>query len=83
MKGVPEPKPVVYEVIEEAWPAVSFFLSIQTQWRTDSGVLIGLDYNAVQWMMELLEVKKPVEMMNDLQIIEAKVLEVMSRRSEK
>jgi hypothetical protein len=44
---------------------------------------MGLDYNAVKWMMELLEVKKPVEMMNDLQIIEAKVVDVMSRRSEK
>jgi len=45
--------------------------------------LIGLDYNAVKWMMDLLEVKKPVEMMNDLQIIEAKVVEVIARRSEK
>ena len=58
-------------------------MSVQTQWRSDSGVLMGLDYNAVKWMMELLEVKKPVEMMNDLQIIEAKVVDVMSRRSEK
>jgi hypothetical protein len=81
--GVPEPKPDIYEVTEEAWPAVSFFLSVQTQWRMDSGVLIGLDYNAVRWMMELFEVKKPVELMSDLQIIEAKVVEVMCRRSEK
>ena len=44
---------------------------------------MGLDYNAVRWMMELLEVKKPVEMMNDLQIIEAKVVEVMANRKEK
>jgi|TARA_R100001594_G_scaffold23138_1_gene44856 hypothetical protein len=44
---------------------------------------MGLDYNAVKWMMELLEVKKPVEMMNDLQIIEAKVVEVIANRKEK
>ena len=58
-------------------------MSVQTQWRSDSGVLMGLDYNAVKWMMELLEVKKPVEMMNDLQIIEAKVVEVIANRKEK
>ena len=69
-----------YEIIPDAWPAFEIFLSIQTQWRADSGVVIGLDYLAVKWAFELFEVKNPKELLFDLQIIEAKVVEILSEK---
>tara|TARA_R100000458_G_C8243369_1_gene221855 strand:+ start:345 stop:512 length:168 start_codon:yes stop_codon:yes gene_type:complete len=54
---------------------------VQTQWRVDSGNLIGLDYMAVKWVFDLLEVEKPAELLADLQVIEAKIVETLSKRS--
>tara|TARA_R100000781_G_scaffold114489_1_gene85432 strand:- start:1033 stop:1347 length:315 start_codon:yes stop_codon:yes gene_type:complete len=81
VEGMPEPKEDILEVIPEAWPAVKIFLHVQTQWRVDSGNVVGLDYMAVKWVFDLLEVKKPMELLADLQVIEAKVIEIISKRS--
>ena len=81
VKGVPEPEEDILEVIPEAWPALEIFLNVQTQWRVDSGNLIGLDYMAVKWVFDLLEVEKPAELLADLQVIEAKIVETLSKRS--
>ena len=56
------------------------FLRVQTQWRAGSGVLIGLDYNAVRWIFELQDVANPNELLGDLQVIEGKVIEIMNDR---
>lgn len=69
-----------YEVIEEAWPAVRVFLKVQTQWRTDSGTMIGLDYGAVRWVFDLLQIADPAEVLGDLQIMEATVVSVVNKR---
>lgn len=83
MLGV-EPPPskaaVNYEVIEEAWPAVRMFLKVQTQWRADSGTVIGLDYGAVRWAFELYGADNPAELLADLQIIEATVVAAVNKR---
>jgi len=70
-----------FEVSAENWPAVSVFLKIQTQWRADSGTLIGLDYGAVRWIFDLYGTEKPAEVLADLQIIEATVIAGMNKRS--
>tara|TARA_R100001594_G_C3847563_1_gene217594 strand:- start:168 stop:410 length:243 start_codon:yes stop_codon:yes gene_type:complete len=80
---MPEPKEDIFEVIHEAWPVLEIFLFVQSQWRVDSGVLVGLDYVAVKWVFELFKVKEPIKMLSDLQIIEAKVVEILSKRSGK
>jgi hypothetical protein len=69
-----------YEVTPHAWPAVSMFLKVQTQWRVGMGGVIGLDYGAVRWLFELEGVSKPAELLEDLQVIEAKVVEILSQR---
>ncbi len=69
-----------YEVLEEAWPAVRMFLKVQTQWRADSGAIIGLDYSAVRWAFELYGADNPAELLNDLQIIEATVVAAVNKR---
>lgn len=69
-----------FEVIEEAWPAVRAFLRVQTQWRSDSGTLIGLDYGAVRWVFDLLQIDEPAVVLGDLQIIEATVVAAINKR---
>ena len=78
MPGAPKEKN--FEVIPSAWPAVSMFVRLQTQWRTTSGMLVGLDYQAVQWMFELWNVQNPRQLLDDLQVIEGKVIAMMNKR---
>ncbi len=69
-----------FEVIPSAWPAVCMFLRVQTQWRVSTGAIVGLDYSAVRWVFELHGVKDPRKMLDDLQIIEATVVETLNER---
>ena len=60
---------------------MTIFVQIQTQWRIDQGILIGLDYNAVKWIFELKkeQIKKPLEILADLQVLEAKIVETLNK----
>ncbi len=69
-----------FEVIPAAWPAVVMFLRVQTQWRVGSGGVVGLDYNAVRWVFDLYAVKEQRKLLDDLQIIEATVVETVNQR---
>jgi len=71
-----------FEVIPDAWPAVVMFLRLQTQWRVGSAGIVGLDYNAVRWVFDLYEVEQPRELLDDLQIIEATVVETLNQREQ-
>lgn len=78
---MPETKRVEdFEVIPAAWPAVCMFLKVQTQWRISTGAIVGLDYSAVRWLFELYEVAEPRRLLDDLQIIEATVVETLNQR---
>ena len=80
---LPEPEePEHYEVEPEAWPALQLFLMVQTQWRSGPSGLIGLDYGAVRWVMELQGVAEPLGVLDDLQVIEARVIEIVNDRAE-
>lgn len=67
-------------MISSAWPAVCLFLKVQTQWRISTGAIVGLDYSAVRWIFELFEVDEPRQLLDDLQIIEATVIETLNQR---
>ena len=69
-----------FEVIPEAWAAVVMFMRVQTQWRTSGDSIVGLDYGAVRWIFELYDVDKPRRLLDDLQIIEATVVETLNQR---
>jgi hypothetical protein len=64
----------------EAWPAVDLFLKVQTQWRGGASGIIGLDYTAVRWVMQLYGVEDERELLEDLQVIEARVIEKVNDR---
>lgn len=68
-----------FEVLPEAWPAVEMFVRVQTQWRVSSGGLVGLDYGAVRWCFELCKVENPLELLDDLRVMEGKVMEMMAK----
>jgi len=58
------------------------FMRVQTQWRASSGSVIGLDYTAVRWCFELCEVENARELLDDLQVIEGKVIEMLNDRKQ-
>lgn len=41
--------------------------------------MYGLDYNAVRYFIELLEIKNPLTIFEDLQVLEAKIIEILSK----
>ena len=49
----------------------------------DSGVIYGLDYNAIKWIFELKkdEIQKPQEILADLQVLEAKIIETLNEKN--
>jgi hypothetical protein len=69
-------------VIADAWPVVELFLRVQTQWRAGSSGIVGLDYGAVRWVMDLYQIDDPRMMLEDLQVIEAKVVEIVNSRKD-
>ena len=73
----------MYEVLEQNWLTIEIFTDIQTQWRIDQGVLFGLDYNAIKWIFELKkeQIKKPLEILADLQVLEAKIVETLNKEN--
>jgi len=80
IEAPPDEAPKHFEVIPAAWPAVCMFIKVQTQWRTGFGALVGLDYNVLRWLFELEQVKDPRELLEDIQVIEAKVVEIMNKQ---
>lgn len=66
----------------EAWPAVDLFLKVQTQWRGGASGILGLDYGAVRWVMELYAAVDPRDLFEDLQVIEARVIETINSRKD-
>tara|TARA_B100000085_G_scaffold247257_1_gene241491 strand:+ start:4610 stop:4927 length:318 start_codon:yes stop_codon:yes gene_type:complete len=73
----------IFEVLPCNWESVKIFLDIQTQWRIDQGVIFGLDYNAVAFIFKLKskKIKKPLEILADLQVLEAKIVETLNKES--
>lgn len=57
------------------------FLRCQTQWRTAGmGGILGLDYVAVSWLLRLYRVRDQRAVLEDLQTMEAAVLEGLAEK---
>lgn len=72
-----------YEILPCNWQSIEIFINIQTQWRIDQGVIFGLDYNAIKFIFDLKkhEIKKPLEILADLQLLEAKIVETLNKEN--
>lgn len=67
-----------YDIWPEHEDAVVMFLKCQTQWRVASHGVIGLDYNAVFLMLKLYNVGNQEQVMEDLQVMESRALEIFT-----
>ena len=77
---IPESKPEYFEVEPEAWPAVKLFLRCQTQWRMGPNGAVGLDYNALAWLVTIEKDSDAAAMLDDIQVIEQEVLAALSKK---
>lgn len=61
-------------------PVVEVFAASLTQWRCGPGSVLGLDYAAVRWIMELHSLSPTRAMLEDLQVMEAEAVRMLNRR---
>lgn len=54
------------------------FLRCQTQWRTSANGVMGLDYGVVLQLCDLYAVESKRQLMDDLQIMEARARELIN-----
>tara|TARA_R100001443_G_scaffold18113_1_gene28840 strand:- start:2160 stop:2381 length:222 start_codon:yes stop_codon:yes gene_type:complete len=59
------------------------FLRCQTQWRSGPSGLIGLDYSVVMQFCDLYSVENKKELIDDLQVMEFKALELIDNQMKK
>ena len=73
----------VCEVWPENWEAFQIFARCQTQWNTANGYYVGLNYEFVQWLMDLLKVKKKyrLDRLTELQTMEGAALRQMQKEA--
>jgi len=58
------------------------FCRCMTQWRAGSCGVIGLDYVAVRWLFSLYQVADPVELLEDLQVMEGAAMALINKQAE-
>jgi hypothetical protein len=76
-------QPTEYEVWQEHEDAVLMFLRCETQWRTMSSGVMGLDYGVVLQLMDLYAVDNRRQVLEDLQIMEGRAKELINEQAAK
>lgn len=65
------------------WPenlqTVQLFMDVQTQWRSSSGGVIGLDYAVVLALANLMGAADPLALLRDLQVMEVRARELINQ----
>ena len=75
---LPDPEPAQFIVWPENIEAVQLFLDCQTQWRTTSAGVIGLDYSVVLAVSSLSGAADPLALLRDIQVMEARAVELIN-----
>jgi len=68
-----------FEVWEEHWESVMFFIKMMTQWRTTMGGVIGLDYSVLQMLFDLYDVNNRTDIFEDIQVMERKAITLLNK----
>ena len=76
-------EPELYEVWREHKESLLMFLRCQTQWRMGPSGAIGLDYGVVLELFKLYNVKDRQVVMEEIQIMEARALELLNEQATK
>lgn len=81
MSALPERlrRPKQYEVWPEHVDVVMMFLRVQTQWRTTMNGVMGLDYGVVFELARLQQINDPVQLLDDLQVMEQRARELLNK----
>ena len=58
------------------------FMQVQTQWRTGANGLIGLDYGVVLQLASLKQIEDPVQLLDDLQVMELHARTLLNNAAE-
>jgi uncharacterized membrane protein len=75
-------QPADYVVWPEHHQSVEVFVACATQWRAGSMGVIGLDYGVIFQVMALYDVTDRRATFADLQIMEAKAMEILNKRAQ-
>lgn len=74
-------------VLEENWPTVMLFLSLQTQWRIDIAPMSGeqawrgLRYSAVQAALQMMGLRRDAKALFDgVRLMESAALPILNQR---
>ena len=76
-------KPTEYEIWHEHEDVVLLFLRCQTQWRSAMAGVMGMDYGVVFQMMDLYAVGSRQQLMEDLQVMESRAMQLINEQVEK
>jgi hypothetical protein len=81
-----KPLPEIFYVHPDNWVAFEVFDACHTQWRVVVGLggafYQGLDYAAVNAVIQALQVKKPRKVFNQVRALEAGALSVLNERQD-
>jgi hypothetical protein len=75
---------IEYEVLPENWDAVLMFLRVESQWRTTSAGVMGLDYGVLLGpggMLDLYGCEDPKDTLESVQVIEAKARQLINDKA--
>lgn len=59
------------------------FMRVQTQWRTGANGVVGLDYGVVLELARLTKIKDPVQLLDDLQVMELHARTLLNKAAER
>lgn len=69
-----------FEVWPENWTPFLVFSEVSTQWRVGMNGPTGLDYNVAFRFMDLMKVKKPLEVIRAIRVMESSALKQMASK---
>lgn len=76
-----EPQEEVFDVWEENWKSVLFFLACATQWNVAGmGGYTGMNYPGIESVMRIRRIKDRAALFEDLQVMEFAALEVLNKK---
>ncbi|MFQ0996845.1 DUF1799 domain-containing protein [Gilliamella sp. CG25] len=67
------------EIWSDNWDAFQLFQAMSTQWRTSMSGILGLDYNCLPWVMQMLDIKGNQKIFNDIRLMESQALTIIHK----
>jgi hypothetical protein len=70
-----------FEVFEDNWPVLKLFMQLQTQWVVGGmGAYIGMNYQSVEFLFRIEDIKNQRETLADLQVMEVAALNILNAK---